>query len=273
MGRTLPTKTSRGKQLQRRRGRTVIVKNNAPLIRRESSDDNSASSESSDDKKDNEDSSSTSSSSSSSSDDSSTSESSNGSDIKTNTLEPSETTNPSSASVNNVCDWICEGCAGEKPGSQLVLKQCQHPGGQCEKFIHHLCAVNWAVAHNIEEPGNTCRQHTAGYKQSQVEKQQRILDQCHVLPDTEALSEHRALPSETGQILMSSSAQLIYHGVFTSFPRHAKATDSDVKDAKTAISKMRVLKITDPPRNAHIIERNLEVLSWSKPLQKKLIIS
>ena len=204
MGRTLLTKTSRGKQLQRRRGRTVIVKNTTPLITRKTIDDNSASSESSDDEKYNEDSSSTSSSSSSSSDDSSTSESSNGSDIDTITLEPSETTNPSSASVNNVCDWICEGCAGEKPGSQLVLKQCQHPGGQCEKFIHHLCAVNWAVAHNIEEPGNTCRQHTAGYKQSsEVEKQQRILDQCHVLPDTEALSGHRALPSETaGQILI-----------------------------------------------------------------------
>ena len=59
---------------------------------------------------------------------------------------------------------------------------------------------------------------------------------------------------------MSSSAQLIYHGVFTSFPRHVKAT-------------MRVLKITDPPRNAHIIERNLDVLSWSKSLLKKTINS
>ena len=117
----------------------------------------------------------------------------------------------------------------------------------------------------------THRQHTDGYKQSsEVEKKQRILDQCHVLPDTEALSGHRALPSETaGQILISSSAQLIYHGIFTSFPRHAKATDSDVKDTKTALSKMRVLKISDPPRNAHIIERNLEVLSWCKHLKQK----
>jgi len=95
------------------------------------------------------------------------------------------------------------------------------------------------------------------------------LDQYHVLPDTEALSGHCALPTETGQILISCSAQLIYHVVFTSYPRHAKATELDVKDAKTAISKMTVLKNYDPPRNAHIIERNLEVLSWSKPLLKK----
>ena len=62
-----------------------------------------------------------------------------------------------------VCDWICKGCKGEKPGSKLQLKKCQHPGGQCEKFVHHLCAVNWAVAHQVDEPGNTCREHTTGY--------------------------------------------------------------------------------------------------------------
>ncbi len=120
----------------------VILKNNAPLITGKNSDDNSASSESSDDKKDNEDSLSTSSSSLSSSDDSSTSVSLNRSAIKTNMLEPFEKTNQSSVSVNNVCDWICKGCAGKLLGSQLLLKQCQHPGGQCDKLVHHLSAVN-----------------------------------------------------------------------------------------------------------------------------------
>ncbi len=79
-----------------------------------------------------------------------------------------------------------------------MLKQCQHPDEQCEKLVHHLCAVNWAIGHHIEEPGNTCRQHTAGYEQTEVEKQQRILDQCHVLPNTKVLSGHCALPTETG---------------------------------------------------------------------------
>ena len=73
-----------------------------------------------------------------------------------------------STSVNEgtvqVCDWLCEGCEGANPGSRLQLKKCQHPGGQCEKFVHHLCAVNWAVAHDVDEPGNTCREHTIGYQ-------------------------------------------------------------------------------------------------------------
>ena len=55
----------------------------------------------------------------------------------------------------------------------------------------------------------------------------------------------------------------------TGYPCHAEVTELDFKDAKTAISKIRVQKIPTPPRNAHIIERNLEVLSWSKPLLKK----
>ncbi len=68
---------------------------------------------------------------------------------------------------------------------------------------------------------------------------------------------------------MSRVAQLIYHGIFTSYPRHAEATELDFKDTETAISKMKVLKVPDRPRNAHIIKRNLEVLSWTKPLLKK----
>ena len=101
-------------------------------------------------------------------------------------------------------------------------------------------------------------------------KQHRILDQVHVLPDTEALSAHPVLPTDTGLIPRSCAAQLIYHGIFTSYPRHAEATELDFKDAKTAISKMKVLNIPDPSRNAHIIEHNLEVLSWTKPLLKKI---
>ena len=34
------------------------------------------------------------------------------------------------------------------------------------------------------------------------------------------------------------------------------------------MSQMNLPKIPDPPRNAHIIERNLEVASWYKPVKK-----
>ena len=90
-------------------------------------------------------------------------------DSDDDTSVSSSSTNPTTKTQEGtppVCDWISEGCKGEKPGSILQLKKCQHHGGKCKKFVHHVCAVNWAYAHLIEEPGNTCREHTTGYRMS-----------------------------------------------------------------------------------------------------------
>ena len=58
--------------------------------------------------------------------------------------------------------------------------------------------------------------------------------------------------------------------MFTSFQRHLKFEEEVFIQAKNAMSQMNLPKIPDPPRNAHIIERNLEVASWYKPAVKKL---
>ncbi len=48
------------------------------------------------------------------------------------------------------------------PGHKnLQLKQCQHPGGTCQKLVHHICAVNWGESEGVpDDIGNTCREHT-----------------------------------------------------------------------------------------------------------------
>jgi len=66
----------------------------------------------------------------------------------------------------------------------------------------------------------------------------------------------------------SQASQSIYHGIFTSYQRHVKCEKRDFIRAKNAMSKISLPRIPDPPRNAHIIERNLEVASWSKHIEK-----
>jgi hypothetical protein len=66
----------------------------------------------------------------------------------------------------------------------------------------------------------------------------------------------------------SQSAQLIYHGIFTSFQQHGALLDKDKSLAKNILLQMQRLKII-PKNNNHIMQHNQEVLSWSKPIAKK----
>ena len=64
-----------------------------------------------------------------------------------------ECTNPS-------CDWAIEGrCI-----LGLVPIKCQYAGG-CNKFVHHLCTIQWACENNIDEGGiaTLCRDHHPEY--------------------------------------------------------------------------------------------------------------
>jgi hypothetical protein len=66
----------------------------------------------------------------------------------------------------------------------------------------------------------------------------------------------------------SRSAQLIYHGIFTSFQQHSALLDKDKSLAKNILLQLQHLKII-PKNNNHILQCNQEVLSWSKPIAKK----
>jgi hypothetical protein len=64
--------------------------------------------------------------------------------------------------VNPTCDWANEGkCI---PG--LVPMKCQYAGG-CNKFVHHLCTIQWASENNVDEGGiaTLCREHHPEYHQ------------------------------------------------------------------------------------------------------------
>jgi hypothetical protein len=61
---------------------------------------------------------------------------------------------------------------------------------------------------------------------------------------------------------------LIYHGIFTSFQQHGTLLDKDKSLAKNILLQLQRLK-TIPKNNNHILQRNQEVLSWSKPIAKK----
>ena len=56
-------------------------------------------------------------------------------------------------------------CLRTDPGYEnLELKRCQHPGGTCQKLVHHICAVNWGQNEGVpDDIGNTCREHTPAY--------------------------------------------------------------------------------------------------------------
>jgi hypothetical protein len=65
----------------------------------------------------------------------------------------------------SVCDWLCEQCIAIIPGNDIILelKKCQHSGGTCKKFVHHICAVTWGAKHGVEDVGNLCQKHAPGY--------------------------------------------------------------------------------------------------------------
>ena len=59
------------------------------------------------------------------------------------------------------CDWISE---GHCPMGLKPIK-CQYSGG-CNKFVHHICAINWATENNVEEGSiaTLCKQHHPMYQ-------------------------------------------------------------------------------------------------------------
>ncbi len=66
----------------------------------------------------------------------------------------------------------------------------------------------------------------------------------------------------------SRLAQLINHGIFTSFQQHGALLDKDKSLAKNILLQLQPLKII-LKNNNHIMQRNQVVLSWSKPIAKK----
>jgi hypothetical protein len=138
----------------------------------------------------------------------------------------------------------------------------------------------------VDEPGNTCREHTIGYQiatdnvemnksRKKINKPKLPLRQKNTRSNAGATkhnsSERPELSTNINSIAINSksrSSQSIYHGIFTSYQRHLNFEEVDFIRAKNAMSKISLPRIPDPPRNAHIIERNLEVASWYKPVEK-----
>jgi hypothetical protein len=60
-----------------------------------------------------------------------------------------------------MCDWANEGKCF--PG--MVQIKCQFSGG-CNKFVHHLCTIQWAIANNVDEGGiaTLCKEHHHEYQ-------------------------------------------------------------------------------------------------------------
>jgi hypothetical protein len=63
-------------------------------------------------------------------------------------------------------------------------------------------------------------------------------------------------------------AQLIYHGIFTSFQCHGVLLDKDKSLAKNILLQLQRPKII-PKNNNHSFQKNQEVLLWTKPIAKK----
>jgi hypothetical protein len=78
----------------------------------------------------------------------------------------------------------------------------------------------------------------------------------------------RRLPLRSYNRAPSRSSQLIYHGLFTSFQRHVPVQDDLKLLLKGYFLQQQRLRVS-PMNNNHILVRNQEVLSWSKPVAKK----
>ena len=95
----------------------------------------------------------------------------------------------------------------------------------------------------------------------------------HTLP-TRALREKNNSPKNQNEgisqmVVNSRSAQSTFHAIFTSFQRHEIIKQSVFKQAKDVIKSTKIEKIPDLPRRNHIIQKNLEIASWSKQVQVK----
>ena len=65
------------------------------------------------------------------------------------------------------------------------------------------------------------------------------------------------------------SAQTIFHSIFTSFQRHIAFPEDVFWQARNAIENTTIAKVPAKLRNNHIVQRDLEVLSWTKPVKAK----
>ena len=63
------------------------------------------------------------------------------------------------------CDWYSVHCVRTGPGFEnLELRRCQHPGGKCNRLVHHICTINWGQSKGVpDDIGYTCREHTPAY--------------------------------------------------------------------------------------------------------------
>ncbi len=69
-----------------------------------------------------------------------------------------------------MCDWANEGRCF--PG--MVPIKCQF-SGRCNKFVHHPCTIQWAIANNVDEGriATLCKEHHPEY--------QRFSEQCFTI--------------------------------------------------------------------------------------------
>jgi hypothetical protein len=81
-------------------------------------------------------------------------------------------------------------------------------------------------------------------------------------------SRYLRLPSRRNTV-PSRLAQLIYHGIITSFQQQCTLLDKDKSLVKNILLQLQRLKII-PKNNNHIMQRHQEVLLWSKPIAKKV---
>ena len=97
----------------------------------------------------------------------STSSSSSSSESSVTSEEEShiETDSIIDKSLGIYCDWLPVKCLCNDSGFEnLEVRKCQHPGGTCNKFVHHICAITWGQNNGVtDDIGFTCREHTMAY--------------------------------------------------------------------------------------------------------------
>ncbi len=76
---------------------------------------------------------------------------------------------PLKTKLDPICDWAIEGRCNQS----IVPKRCQYSRG-CDKYVHHLCTIEWATENGIEESSilTLCRKHHPEYQHKCNTKQQ-----------------------------------------------------------------------------------------------------
>jgi hypothetical protein len=81
--------------------------------------------------------------------------------LKTNMDDDVDEEDQLKTNTDPICDWAIEGRCNQS----IVPRKCQYSGG-CNKYVHHLCTIEWATENGIEESGiaTLCRQHHPEYQ-------------------------------------------------------------------------------------------------------------